>query len=36
VLITLLDRRDHESSPDARRAVEDEIRAYVRAHVPMI
>jgi len=33
-LITLLDRRDHETRPDARLAVEDEMRAAVRAHVP--
>jgi hypothetical protein len=33
-LVTLLDRRDHETSPDARQAVEDEMRAAVRAHVP--
>ncbi len=33
-LVTLLDRRDHETSPDARRAVEDEMRAAVRAHIP--
>jgi hypothetical protein len=33
-LVTLLDRLDHETSPDARRAVEGEMRAAVRAHVP--
>jgi hypothetical protein len=32
-LVTLLDRRDHETNPDARQAVEDEMRAAVRAHV---
>lgn len=34
MLVTLLDRRDHETSPDARQSVEDEMRAAVRAHVP--
>lgn len=34
-LVSLLDRRDHESSADARRAVEDEMRAPVRAHLPV-
>jgi hypothetical protein len=35
-LVTLLDRRDHETSPDARLSVEDEMRAAVRAHVPAV
>jgi hypothetical protein len=33
-LVTLLDRRDHETSPDSRLTVEDEMRTAVRAHVP--
>ena len=33
-LVTLLDRRDHETSVDGRRAIEDEMRAAVRAQVP--
>ncbi len=33
-LVTLLVRRDHETSPEARQAVEDEMRAAVRANVP--
>jgi hypothetical protein len=33
-LVTLLDRRDHETSPDARLSAEDEMRAAVRAHLP--
>ncbi len=35
-LVALLDRRDHETSPDARLSVEDEMRAAVRAHVPAV
>ncbi|UQX89246.1 hypothetical protein M6D93_04390 [Jatrophihabitans telluris] len=35
-LVILLDRRDHETSPDARQAVEDELRAAVRACVPEV
>ena len=35
-LVTLLDRRDHETSPDARLSVEDEMRAAVRAHIPAV
>jgi hypothetical protein len=35
-LVTLLDHRDHESTPDARRAIEDEMRAHVRTHIPTI
>jgi hypothetical protein len=31
-LVTLLDRRDHEETEGARRAVEAEMRAAVRAH----
>ena len=33
-LVTLLDRIDHETSPNARLAIEDEMRATVRAYVP--
>lgn len=33
-LVTLLDRRDHESSPDARLSIEDEMREAVRDHIP--
>jgi hypothetical protein len=32
-LVTLLDRRDHEASQDARLSIEDKMRAVVRAHV---
>ena len=32
-LVTLLDRRDHENTAEARRAIEDEMRAAARAHV---
>jgi hypothetical protein len=35
-LVTLLDRRDHETNPDARLSVEDDMRAAVRAHVPAV
>jgi hypothetical protein len=35
-LVLLLDRRDHETSPDARLSVEGEMRAAVRAHVPAV
>lgn len=35
-LVTLLDRRDHETSQDARRSVEAEMRAVVRAHSPNV
>jgi hypothetical protein len=35
-LVTLLDRRDHETSPDARHSIEDEMRAAVRAYVPAV
>ncbi len=31
-LVTLLDRRDHEKTAEARQAVEDEMRAAVMAH----
>jgi hypothetical protein len=34
-LVTLLDRRDHATSPEARLSVEREMRA-VRAHVPAV
>lgn len=33
-LVTLLDRRDHETTPQARVEVEQEMRAAVRRHVP--
>jgi hypothetical protein len=35
-LVTLLDRRNHETGPDARLSVEREMRASVRAHVPPV
>jgi hypothetical protein len=35
-LVTLLDRRDHKTSPDSRQSVEDEMCAAVRAHVPRV
>lgn len=35
-LVTLLARRDHETNPDARLSVDDEMRAAVKAHVPAV
>jgi hypothetical protein len=35
-LVTLLDRRDHETSPGARQSVEDELPAAVRADIPEV
>lgn len=32
-LVTMLDRRDHETTPDARSVIEQEMRATVRRHV---
>jgi hypothetical protein len=32
-LVTMLDRRDHETNPEARAAVEQEMRDTVRSHV---
>jgi hypothetical protein len=35
-LVTSLDRRDHATSQDARLAIEHDMRAAVRAHVPAV
>jgi hypothetical protein len=32
-LVTLLDQRDHATSPDQGNSIEEEMRAVVRAHI---